>query len=57
LPLSLYEAKDLLDKGKLAREAFGDDVVDFYVHTAECEVKAFDNAITDWERSRYFEQI
>ena len=37
--------------------AFGDDVVDFYVHTARHEVRAFDAAVTDWERVRYFERI
>lgn len=57
LPRSLREAADLLDASKLARQAFGDDVVDFYVHTAQLEVSAFDNAITDWERVRYFERI
>jgi glutamine synthetase len=46
-----------LNQSKLARTALGDDVVDFYVHTARLEVKAFDNAITDWERVRYFERI
>ena len=34
-----------------------DDVVDYYVHTARHEVRAFDAAVTDWERRRYFEQI
>jgi glutamine synthetase len=57
LPKSLREAADLLDQSKLARTALGDDVVDFYVHTARLEVKAFDNTVTDWERARYFERI
>jgi glutamine synthetase len=57
LPSSLREAADLLDRSKLARTAFGDEVVDFYVHTARLEVKAFDNAVTDWEKVRYFERI
>ena len=57
LPRSLREAADLLDRSRLARKAFGDDVVDFYVHTARCEVQAFDDAVTDWERVRYFERI
>ena len=39
------------------RETFGDGVVDFYVHTARHEVRAFDAAVTDWERVRYFERI
>jgi len=57
LPQSLRQAADLLETSKLARRAFGDKVVDFYVHTARLEVHAFDNAVTDWERFRYFERI
>jgi glutamine synthetase len=57
LPKSLREAADLLDRSQLARTAFGDAVVNFYVHTARLEVDAYDNAVTDWERLRYFERI
>ena len=57
LPRSLRDAADLLEKSALAREAFGDSVTDFYVHTARCEIQAFNDAVTDWERIRYFEQI
>jgi glutamine synthetase len=57
LPGSLREAAELLNRSELARAALGDDTVDFYVHTAELEVKSFDNAVTDWERVRYFERI
>src|SRR5438067_1942360 len=47
LPKSLREAADLLDQSKLARETFGEPVVDFYAHTARLEVEAFDQAVTD----------
>ena len=57
LPHSLRDAADLLAESKMARGAFGDDVVEFYAHTARSEVAAFDNAVTDWERVRYFERI
>ena len=57
LPGSLREAADLLERSKLARAAFGDEVVEFYVHTGRLEVKAFDNVVTDWEKQRYFERI
>ncbi|HKX62224.1 MAG TPA: glutamine synthetase family protein [Verrucomicrobiae bacterium] len=57
LPRTLREAADLLDGSKLARTALGSDVVDFYVHTARLEVQAYDDAVTDWERMRYFERI
>jgi glutamine synthetase len=57
LPSSLRDATDLFDKSKLARAAFGDGVVDFYVHHARLEQQAFGDAVTDWERIRYFERI
>jgi glutamine synthetase len=57
LPATLREAVDLLNGSRLARQAFGDTVVDYYVHTARHEVRAFDAAVTDWERVRYFERI
>lgn len=57
LPTSLRDAADRLDRSKFARRAFGDAVVDFYVHTARLEVQAFETSVTDWERRRYFEQI
>jgi len=57
LPSSLAEAASLLDKSAMARAAFGDGVVDFYVHHARLECASFDAAVTDWEKGRYFEQI
>ena len=41
----------------LARQAFGDDVVDHYLNAAAVELKAFDAAVTDWERVRGFERL
>jgi glutamine synthetase len=57
LPRSLRDAASLLDRSLLARNAFGDAMVEFYAHTARCEVQAFEDAVTDWERVRYFERI
>jgi len=57
LPNSLRVAAELLDKSKLARAAFGADIVEFYVHHARLEIEAFNNAVTDWEKVRYFERI
>ena len=57
LPESLKEAADLLEKSDMARAAFGDSVVEFYVHAARHEVRAFERSVTDWERVRYFERI
>src|SRR5258708_4837337 len=56
-PKRLHEPADLPDRSHPARRSLGDAVVDFYAHTARLEVRAFDNAVTDWERHRYFERI
>jgi glutamine synthetase len=57
LPSTLHQATDSLAESALAREAFGADVVDFYTHHARLETEAFNNAVTDWEKTRYFERI
>ena len=57
LPTSLGRAVELLHGSALARRALGDAVVDFYAHTGRLEVQAYDSAVTDWERARYFERI
>jgi len=57
LPLSLEQAAELLDQSEFARSALGDEVVDFYVHTARLEAQDFAANVTDWERKRYFERI
>jgi glutamine synthetase len=57
LPSSLAEAVEMLKNSKLAQEAFGTGVVDFYARTAALEIHAFNNSVTDWEKIRYFERI
>lgn len=57
LPSSLREAADNFHGSRMARSAFGDAVVDFYVHHARLEQEAYANAVTDWEKQRYFERI
>ena len=47
----------LFDASAIARAAFGDDVVDHYVHAADTELAAFDAAVTDWELRRGFERL
>ncbi len=39
-----------------ARETFGEDVIEHYLHFFRTEQRKFDAAVTDWERRRYFEQ-
>ena len=57
VPTTLREAADLFEQSALAREVFGDDVVEHYVHAARVEVAAYDAAVTDWERIRGFERL
>lgn len=40
-----------------ARGFFGDAVIEHYHHHFSAEVSAYEAAVTDWERHRYFEQI
>ena len=57
VPKTLAEATDRFEASAFARGAFGDDVVDHYAHFFRTEVAAYDAAVTDWERTRYFERI
>jgi glutamine synthetase len=57
LPRTLREARDLFAQSEIAREAFGEEVVDHYVHAADVELDAFESAVTDWERRRGFERL
>jgi glutamine synthetase len=57
VPTSLREAAELFDKSEHARRIFGDDVVNHLVNAARIEMRAFDSAITDWERVRGFERL
>jgi glutamine synthetase len=57
VPRTLAEAAELFAESDFARKAFGKDVVEHYSHFFRTEMAAFNAAVTDWERSRYFERI
>jgi glutamine synthetase len=57
VPSSLRDARDLFGASAIAREAFGQEVVDHYLNNARVELEAFDAAVTDWERVRGFERL
>jgi glutamine synthetase len=57
VPSTLREARDLFADSPVAREAFGDDVIAHYVNNADVELRAFESAVTDWERFRGFERL
>ena len=48
---------ELFGASKLARDAFGREVVTHYLNNARVELDAFDAAVTDWERFRGFERL
>jgi glutamine synthetase len=57
VPHTLRDARDLFAGSALAREAFGDEVVEHYLNYARVELEAFEAAVTDWERFRGFERL
>ena len=57
VPHTLREAVDLFAASDFVAEAFGEAVKEHYLHFFEDEAAAYDNAVTDWERWRYFERI
>ena len=57
LPTTLAEAAALFAESSVAREAFGDEVVEHYLNNARVELKAYDSTVTDWERRRGFERL
>jgi len=57
LPTTLAEAAELFERSTVARDAFGDGVVEHYLNNARIELAAFNSAVTDWERVRGFERL
>ncbi|MDQ1627243.1 MAG: glutamine synthetase [Actinomycetota bacterium] len=57
VPATMQEALELWEGSAIAREAFGEDVVDHYANMARVELKSFNAAVTDWERYRSFERM
>jgi len=56
VPKTLREATELMKNSKMLCSAFGDGVIEHYVHTAEWEQFEYDRRITDWELRRGFER-
>ncbi|WP_332688371.1 glutamine synthetase family protein [Devosia sp.] len=56
IPKTLREATDTLRKSKMLKDAFGEQVIGHYVHTAEWEQFEYDRRVTDWELKRGFER-
>ncbi|MCG8608337.1 glutamine synthetase family protein [bacterium] len=57
VPKTLNEAIAELSKSSWARGAFGEDVIEHYLHFFKTEQQKFDEVVTNWERARYFERV
>ena len=57
VPRTLRDAITALEHGSFAEEAFGKDVIEHYLHFFKTEQFLYDQAVTNWEHERYFEQI
>jgi glutamine synthetase len=56
-PRTLIETTRIFRDSTCARDWFGDDFVDHFAATREWEWRQWLDAVTDWERRRYFEII
>jgi len=56
-PRTLMETTRIFSQSRFAREWFGDAFVDHYAATRDWEWRQSLDAVTDWERRRYFEII
>jgi glutamine synthetase len=56
VPKTLREAAECLQRSEFLREAFGEAVVEHYLHTARWEQFEYDRRVTDWELLRGFER-
>ncbi len=56
-PRTLIETTQVFRKSEAARDWFGDEFVDHFAATREWEWRQWLDAVTDWERQRYFEII
>ena len=57
LPGSLESAIRAFQSDTVLREALDERFSDYYVTSRAWEVKAFQGAVTDWERDRYMRTV
>jgi glutamine synthetase len=56
VPRTYEEAIREFEQSSWVREVFGSAVVEHYLHFFKTEQRKFQEAVTDWERRRYFER-
>jgi glutamine synthetase len=57
VPHTMHAARDLFADSAVAREAFGEEVVEHYLNRARIELDAYEAVVTDWEKFRGFERL
>ena len=57
VPKTLREATEEFQREPALRKIFGEEVIEHYAHAAKLEQASYDQAVTCWELSRYFERI
>lgn len=56
VPKNLRDAIAKFESSAFAREALGEEFVEHYLHFLRTEQRKFDEAVTSWERARFFER-
>lgn len=56
IPSSLHEAIACWENSDVVKKVLGEEVANHYLYTAKLEQQNFDSIVTNWERTRYFEQ-
>ena len=56
VPRTLGEAIEATESSEMLRRAFGEEVLEHYLHFARTEKRKSDEAVTTWERARYLER-
>jgi len=57
VPYTFGEAVQKFESSQFSEKVFGKEVVEHYTHFYKKELEAYNMAVTDWERKRYFERI
>nr|WP_205003854.1 glutamine synthetase family protein [Scopulibacillus daqui] len=56
IPGSLHEAIQCWENSDVVKEILGEKAANHYLYTAKWEQQQYNQAVTEWERRRYFEQ-
>jgi len=54
-PRSLNEALAALEESSVARKAFGDAFISYYLRLKRAEIARFEAEVSEWEHREYFE--